>query len=74
MPKTFEDNQDGESVKSIKSFEEGEVKSTRSDIEEEEKTLEREIVLLKRKLKEEDIKHLKDAVTLMESFVFVMER
>ena len=39
-------------MKSIKSFEEGEVKSTKRDIEEEEETLEREIVLLKKKLEE----------------------
>lgn len=39
-------------MNSIKSFEEGEVKSTKRDTEEEE-TLERELVLLKKKLEEE---------------------
>ena len=43
-----------ESVKSLKSFEEWEVKSTKRDIEEEEETLEREIVLLKNKLEKEE--------------------
>ena len=49
MNKTFEEIQDAESVSSTKSFEEQEVKS----IEEEEKTLEKEIGLIKKKLVKE---------------------
>ena len=39
LVKTFEEIQDEESVNSIKNFEEGEVKSTKRDIEEEKETL-----------------------------------
>ena len=41
-------------MKSLKSFEEWEVKSTKRDIEEEEETLERETVLLKNKLERKE--------------------
>ena len=45
-----------ESVNSIKSFEEQEVKSVRRDIEEEEEILEKEIALIKKKLEKEERK------------------
>ena len=64
MAKTFEQIQDVESVKSIKSSEEWGIKSTKRVIEEENKILEREIALLKKKLETEERKEANRDVSM----------
>ena len=64
LNKTFEEIQEIESVNSIKSFEKGEVKSTKRDIEEEEEILEKEIALIKKKLEKEERKEANRDVSM----------